>query len=206
MARPLIIGIAGGSGCGKSTVLARILARVEAHRVAVLPHDAYYKNLSHLSYEERAAVNFDHPDSLETRLLVDHLDCLFQGKSIARPTYDFAQHLRCAETVCIEPYPVIVLDGILVLAEPELRARMDIKIFVDTDDDIRLVRRIRRDMTQRGRSIDSILEQYERTVRPMHIQYVEPSKRHADIIIPRGGHNQVAVDMVVARITELMPA
>lgn len=204
MARPVIIGIAGGSGCGKSTVLARIVARVGSAKIAILPHDAYYKDLQHLSFEERAAVNVDHPDSLETTLLVQHLDALIAGNAIERPTYDFTTHTRLTECIRVKAQPVIVLDGILVLAEPALRARMDIKIYVDTDDDIRLLRRIRRDMKKRGRSIDSILDQYERTVRPMHIEYVEPSKRHADVIIPRGGHNQVAIDMVVARISEEM--
>lgn len=204
MVRPVIIGIAGGSGCGKSTVLARIVARVGSAKIAILPHDAYYKDLQHLSFEERAAVNVDHPDSLETTLLVQHLDALMAGNAIERPTYDFTTHTRLTESILVQAQPVIVLDGILVLAEPALRARMDIKIYVDTDDDIRLLRRIRRDMKKRGRSIDSILDQYERTVRPMHIEYVEPSKRHADVIIPRGGHNQVAIDMVVARISEEM--
>jgi len=200
MKTPIIIGIAGGSGSGKSTVQRRILDSFGEDHIVILEHDAYYRDLSHLPFEERAVFNFDHPAALETELCVRHLDALKQGHAIARPVYDFANHVRLDETERLEPRAVIIVDGILVLAEPELRSRMDIKLFVDTADDVRLMRRIRRDLTERQRSIDSILEQYGRTVRPMHIEFVEPSKRFADVIIPGGGMNDVAMEMVLARV------
>lgn len=204
MTRPVLIGIAGGSGSGKTTVIRKIMDRLSNHPVTVIEHDAYYRVLSHLSTEERALVNFDHPDALETNLLIAHLDALLRGESIDKPIYDYATHNRRKETTLVAPCPVIILDGILVLAEQELVKRMDIKIFVDTDDDIRLLRRIRRDMVERGRSIDTILDQYEKTVRPMYLEFVQPSRRVADIIIPRGGENHVAIDMVIARIRDLL--
>jgi uridine kinase len=204
MNRPIVIGIAGGSGSGKSTVLERITKAVGPDRIAHLEHDAYYRDLSHLPFEERVTQNFDHPDALETELMVDHLDRLISGRPIEKPLYDFERHLRLKQTEHLEPCAVIFVEGILVLAEPSLRDRMDIKIFVDTADDVRLMRRIRRDLTERGRKIASILDQYERTVRPMHLEFVEPSKRMADVIIPRGGHNRVAIQMVVARISSLL--
>ena len=206
MARPVVIGIAGGSGSGKSTVLDRLLEGLgeDSVDVSVVDHDAYYVDLSHRTPEERAGFNFDHPDALETDLLVEQLDRLTGGESIEKPTYDFTTHTRTDETETVEPAPVIIVEGILVLAEPALVDRMDIRIFIDADDDIRLVRRIRRDMEDRGRSLESILKQYEKTVRPMHIEFVEPSKRKADIIIPNGGHNTVAVEMVLARIRMLL--
>lgn len=197
---PVVIGIAGGSGSGKSTVLRRIIEAFGPEQIAMLDHDAYYRDLAHLPHEVRAGYNFDHPDILETSLMVEHLDALCRGEAIDKPTYDFVTHSRRAETIRIEPRAVVIVEGILVLAEPDLVERMDVKIFVDTDDDIRLVRRIRRDMEERGRSIHAILDQYEKTVRPMHIEFVEPSKRRADVIIPRGGHNQAAIEMVLARI------
>lgn len=200
MKTPIIIGIAGGSGSGKSTVQRRILDSFGEDHIVILEHDAYYRDLSHLPFEERAIFNFDHPAALETELCVRHLDALKQGHAIARPVYDFANHVRLEETERLEPRAVIIVDGILVLAEPELRSRMDIKLFVDTADDVRLMRRIRRDLTERQRSIDSILDQYGRTVRPMHIEFVEPSKRFADVIIPGGGMNDVAMEMVLARV------
>lgn len=206
MARPVVIGIAGGSGSGKSTVLDRLLEGLgeDSVGVSVVDHDAYYVDLSHRTPEERAGFNFDHPDALETDLLVEQLDRLTAGEPIEKPTYDFTMHTRTEQTETVEPAPVIIVEGILVLAEPSLVQRMDIRIFIDADDDIRLVRRIRRDMEDRGRSLESILSQYEKTVRPMHIEFVEPSKRKADIIIPNGGHNTVAVDMVLARIRMLL--
>ncbi|MDE2996949.1 MAG: uridine kinase [Bacteroidota bacterium] len=203
MTRPVIIGLAGGSGSGKSTILHRLLADLGPERVSVLEHDAYYRDLAHLPMEERMRVNYDHPDSLETELLVAHIEALLAGKTVDKPTYDFTQHTRADWTLTIRPTPIIIVEGILVLAEAELTKRMDIRLFVDTDDDIRLIRRIRRDMVERGRSLESILEQYETTVRPMHIEFVEPSKRKADVIIPRGGHNEVAFDMVLSRIRYL---
>ena len=204
MGRPVVIGIAGGSGSGKTTVLRKIVEAFGPAYIAVLEHDAYYKDLSHLPFEERVRVNFDHPDALETELLRAHLDELLAGRPIEKPVYNFTTHTRAPYTVRIVPLPVIILEGILVLAEPLLRERMDIKLYVDAPDDVRLIRRIRRDMEERGRTIESILEQYERTVRPMHLEFVEPSRRLADVIIPGGGYNQVAIDMVLARIAALL--
>lgn len=204
MERPVIIGIAGGSGSGKTTVIRKIMAALDSSSIAVLEHDAYYKDLRHKTAEERQAVNFDHPDSLDTALLLRHVEQLLDGNSIEKPIYDYNRHLRHKETIRINPKPVIIVDGILVLAEKELANLMDIKLFVDTDGDVRLLRRIRRDIEERGRSIENILAQYEKTVRPMYIQFVEPSKRRADVIIPRGGHNHVAIEMVVARINNLL--
>jgi len=202
---PVVIGIAGGSGSGKTTVLRRIIREFGADPIAVLDHDAYYHDLSHLSPEERAQFNFDHPDALETDLMRTHLDRLIEGKAVEKPVYDFTTHTRSDDTETVEPRPVIIIEGILVLAESLLEERMDIKIYVDAADDIRLMRRIRRDIQERGRSIEGILRQYERTVRPMHLEFVEPSKRAADIIIPRGGHNRVAIQMVMSRIQDLLP-
>ncbi len=202
---PVVIGIAGGSGSGKTTVLQRIIREFGADPIAVLDHDAYYHDLSHLSPEERAQFNFDHPDALETDLMRTHLDRLVEGKAVEKPVYDFTSHTRSDDTETVEPRPVIIIEGILVLAESLLEERMDIKIYVDAADDIRLMRRIRRDIQERGRSIEGILRQYERTVRPMHLEFVEPSKRAADIIIPRGGHNRVAIQMVMSRIQDLLP-
>lgn len=203
---PVVIGIAGGSGSGKTTVLEHIIREFGSDPIAVLDHDAYYHDLSHLSPEKRARFNFDHPDALETELMRTHLDRLIDGEKIDKPVYDFRTHTRRNETETIEPRPVILIEGILVLAEAVLAEQMDIKIFVDAADDIRLMRRIRRDMQERGRSIEGVLRQYERTVRPMHLEFVEPSKREADIIIPRGGHNHVATQMVMSRIQELLRA
>lgn len=200
----VIIGIAGGSGSGKTTVQRAIMERFGPRRIALLDHDAYYRDLSHLPLEERVRFNFDHPDALETDLMVQHVDALLAGQPIAKPTYDFAAHSRLPGTETIEPRPVIILDGILVLAEPALRERMDIKIYVDAADDVRLMRRIERDIHERGRTLTSVLDQYRRTVRPMHLEFVEPSKRHADVIIPRGGRNRVAIDMVLARVHSLL--
>ncbi|MEM8599032.1 MAG: uridine kinase [Bacteroidota bacterium] len=200
----VVIGIAGGSGSGKTTVQRRIVEAFGPRRIALLDHDAYYRDLSHLPPDERAAFNFDHPDALETDLMVQHLDALRAGATIAKPTYDFTAHTRRPETVCVDPLPVIIVEGILVLAEPDLRARMDIKIFVDAEADVRLIRRLRRDISERGRSFENVLAQYTHFVRPMHREFVEPSKRHADVIIPRGGRNQVAIDMMVARVQTLL--
>ncbi|WP_232797999.1 uridine kinase [Salinibacter altiplanensis] len=204
MTPPVVIGIAGGSGSGKTTVLNHIIEEFGSDPIAILDHDAYYQDLAHLSPEKRAHFNFDHPDALETSLMRDHLDRLVEGETIEKPVYDFTTHTRREETETVEPRPVIIIEGILVLAEPALEERMDIKIYVDAADDIRLMRRIRRDMQERDRSIEGILRQYERTVRPMHLEFVEPSKREADIIIPRGGHNEVAIQMVMSRIQELL--
>lgn len=201
---PVVLGIAGGSGSGKTTVLNHIIREFGSDPIAILDHDAYYRDLSHLSPEKRARFNFDHPDALETQLMCEHLDRLIEGEAIEKPVYDFTTHTRQEETETVESRPVIIIEGILVLAEASLEERMDIKIYVDAADDIRLMRRIRRDLQERERSIEGILRQYERTVRPMHLELVEPSKRKADVIIPRGGHNQVAIQMVMSRIQELL--
>jgi uridine kinase len=196
----LVIGIAGGTGSGKTTIAHQIYAALPEGSCAMLDHDAYYKDLAHLPVEERAATNFDHPDSLENTLLEAHLGALRRGEAVDKPVYDFATHSRASEVVHIEPAPIVVLEGILVLADPTIHTQMDIKLFVDTDDDVRLMRRIRRDMSERGRTFEDVREQYYRTVRPMHIEYVAPSRRHADLIIPEGGENNVAVGVVVRSI------
>lgn len=200
----VVIGIAGGSGSGKTTVHRQILEQLGPSRIALLDHDAYYLDQSHLDRDQRARVNYDHPASLDTDLMVQHLDELLAGNPIQKPVFDFTDHTRSEETVQVDPRPVVMVEGILVLAEPSLRVRMDIKLYVDADDDIRLMRRIERDMNERGRSLESVMAQYKRTVRPMHLEFVEPSKRHADVIIPRGGKNQVAIDMVLARVQSLL--
>lgn len=202
--QPVVIGIAGGSGSGKTTVLQRIVEAFGPERIAVLDHDAYYCDLSDRSFEERVRFNFDHPNALETDLMRAHLDRLLSGDPIEKPVYNFKTYTREPFTRRVEPRPVVIVEGILVLAEEILVDRMDIKIFVDAADDVRLMRRIRRDLFERGRSIESILDQYERTVRPMHLEFVEPSKRMADVIIPRGGHNRVAIEMVLSRIQALL--
>ncbi len=201
---PLVIGIAGGTGSGKTTVANVIIERVGASHIALLPHDAYYKDLSELAAAQRALINFDHPDSLETSLLVEHIKQLKDLKPIALPVYDFKTHTRTNQTILIEPQPVILVEGILILAEKDLRELFDVKIFVDTDADIRFIRRLERDIAERGRTSISVINQYMTTVRPMHLEFVEPSKRYADVIIPEGGLNIVAMDMVVARIEALL--
>ncbi|OGO20006.1 MAG: uridine kinase [Chloroflexi bacterium RBG_16_48_8] len=201
---PVIIGIAGGSGSGKTTVANVILDRVGTNSIAFLPHDAYYKDLRHLPLPQRSLINFDHPDSLETELLVVHLQSLRRWQAVEIPIYDFTKHSRTAQTKLIEPQPVVLVDGILIFAELDLRKMFDVKIFVDTPPDIRFIRRLQRDILERGRSVESVIHQYQTTVRPMHLEFVEPSKREADVIIPEGGLNTVAMDMVVARIEALL--
>jgi uridine kinase len=196
----LIVGIAGGTGSGKTTVAKSIAAALPVSGVSMIEYDAYYRDRPDLSAEARALVNYDHPDSLESDLLVEHLDALRAGHAIDAPIYDFKTHRRRADSRRIAPAPVIVVEGILVFVDPRMRERLDMKIFVDTDPDIRVFRRIRRDMEQRGRSFESIREQYYKTVRPMHLQFVEPSKRWADLIIPEGGNNRVALDLIVAKL------
>jgi uridine kinase len=195
---PLFIGIAGGSGSGKTTIAETVVGTLEG-RVALVQHDAYYRHMPHLSFQERTKVNYDHPASLETELLVKHLVALRSGEPIEKPVYDFANHLRSDRTVTVAPTQVIIVEGILVLAEPELRSELDLKIFVDTDPDLRLARRLERDIEERGRTVGSVIEQYFTTVRPMHIEFVETSKRHADLIIPEG-YNPRAVATVVELI------
>ncbi len=202
--RPIIIGVAGGTGSGKTTVAFAILEKVGWNRIALIQHDSYYHDASNLPLEERARLNFDHPDALETTLLVEHLKALRAGEPVQIPRYDFRTHTRLAETRLINPEPVILVEGILIFAERALRELFDVKIFVDADADIRFMRRLERDMKDRGRSLDSVIDQYMTTVRPMHLEFVEPSKRYADVIIPEGGHNTVALDMVVARVQTLL--
>ncbi len=202
--RPIIIGVAGGTGSGKTTVAFAILEKVGWNRIALIQHDSYYYDASNLPLEERARLNFDHPDALETALLVDHLVALRSGEPVQIPKYDFRTHTRLVETRLINPEPVILVEGILIFSERALRELFDVKIFVDADADIRFMRRLERDMKDRGRSLDSVIEQYMTTVRPMHLEFVEPSKRYADVIIPEGGHNTVALDMVVARVQTLL--
>jgi uridine kinase len=202
--RPVVIGIAGGTGSGKTTVARAIYDRVGSDRIEWISHDSYYRNFEGLSTEERHHINFDHPDSLETELLARHLDVLIKGSSVEVPIYDFTTHSRKSDTLRVEPRKVIIVEGILVLAEPELRKRIDIKLFVDTPADIRFVRRLMRDIKSRGRSVESVIEQYVTTVRPMHEEFVEPSKRHADLIIPEGGENHVAIDAIIARVERLL--
>jgi uridine kinase len=201
--KPLIIGIAGGSGSGKTTVTARILESLDAARVSVIPHDAYYHDTGVIPGVE---INFDHPDSLETTLLIAHLQQLRSGRSVNIPSYDFSTYRRKAELQPLEATDVIIVEGILIFVARELRELMDIKIFIDTDADERVIRRIKRDTRERGRSVDSVIEQYMTTVRPMHLEFVEPSKRWADMIIPRGVENSVAIDMVVTKIKSLLEA
>jgi uridine kinase len=205
-ARPLVIGVAGGSGSGKTTVSNAILERVGRDRIAFLQHDWYYRDLSHLPLAERAQFNFDHPDALDNALFLAHLDALIRGEAVDVPIYDFASYVRLPETRRLLPQPVILLEGILLFADAALRERMDVKLFVDTESDLRFIRRLRRDVQERGRSVESVTEQYLRTVRPMHLKFVEPSKRYADLIIPLGGRNPIAIDMVVARIESLLTA
>lgn len=196
--RPLFIGLAGGSGSGKTTIAEELVGRLDG-RVALLHHDAYYRNMVELTFEERTRVNYDHPSSLETELLVDHLERLRSGLAIEHPVYDFAQHLRSDETKRIEPAGVVIVEGILVLSDPQLRSELDLKIFVDTDPDLRLARRLERDINERGRSVESVINQYFATVRPMHLEFVEHSRRYADLIIPEG-FNPAAVATVVELI------
>ena len=202
--RPVVVGVAGGSGSGKSTVVGALVRGVEPDRVALLPHDSYYRNFDHLLPEERTAVNFDHPESLETPLLVQHLQELLAGRGVEVPVYDFTTHRRMQQTLRVEPAEVILVDGILVLAEPTLRQLMDIRIYVDTDPDLRFIRRLVRDLQERGRSLDAVVRQYLETVRPMHLDFVEPSKRYADLIVPEGGENRVAVDMLVTKVRSVL--
>ncbi len=202
--KPITIGVAGGTGSGKTTVALKILERVGFDHVAYLPHDAYYRDASHLPPAERARLNFDHPDSLDNDLLIAHLKRLRAGKAVEIPVYDFKNYNRLAETRHIDPQPAIMVEGILIFADKRLRDLMDVKIFVDADADLRFIRRLKRDIEERARSPESVINQYLTTVRPMHLEFVEPSKRYADVIIPEGGHNEVAIEMVAARLRDLV--
>jgi uridine kinase len=202
--RPVVVGVGGGTGSGKTTVADAILARVGRERVALIPHDAYYRDLSHLPFEQRVKTNFDHPDSLETELLVVHLDALCARRTVAMPVYDFSTHTRKGETRRVASRPVVLVEGILVFVERALRERFDIKVYVDADADLRFIRRLQRDIAERGRTMESVIAQYLDTVRLMHLEFVEPSKRYADVIIPRGGFNEVAVDMVATRVMAMI--
>lgn len=198
---PLVIGVCGGSGSGKTTVMKHMIQRIGRDNLTLVDHDAYYRDLKHLPFEERTKQNFDHPSSLETELMIRHVEALKNGYSIDMPVYDFVNHVRAEHTERVEPKKVILVDGILIFYEKELRDLMHIKVFVDTDADIRLLRRLTRDIVERGRSLEGVLHMYEHFVRPMHLKFVEPTKRYADIIIPHGGENLVALDMVDALIT-----
>ncbi len=200
---PVVIGVAGGSGSGKTTVVRRIVESLGGDRVTVLDHDRYYRDRSDLRLEERAALNYDHPDSLETDLLVRHVRELREGRAVEVPTYDFARYARLAATDTAHPRAAIIVEGILIFADPALRALLDVKVFVDADDDVRFIRRLSRDVAERGRTMVSVIEQYQASVKPMHLEFVEPTKRYADIIIPRGGHNTVAIGMLLTLIRSL---
>ncbi len=199
----VVIGVAGGSGSGKTTVVRRIVESLGTEQVTVLEHDRYYRDRSDLRLEERAALNYDHPDSLETDLMVQHLETLRAGRPVEVPTYDFARYARKPATERALPRKAIIVEGILIFADAPLRGLMDVKVFVDTDDDTRFIRRLRRDVAERGRTMESVIEQYLGTVKPMHLEFVEPSKRYADIIVPQGGHNAVAIDMLLTLIRSL---
>lgn len=202
--RPIVIGIAGGTGSGKTTVTAKILERLDSNKVLVLRHDHYYRDLHSFENPTPAAINFDHPDALDTALLIHHVRELQAGRAIPQPLYDFSSYRRLEGTQRLDPRRIIIVEGILIFVEKELRDLMNIKIFVDTDADERLLRRLQRDLLDRGRSIQSVMHQYVSTVKPMHLEFVEPSKRWADIIIPKGGENEVAIDMVVSKIMSLL--
>jgi len=203
MSHPIVIGVAGGSASGKTTVVTEIVGALGADQITVIEHDAYYQDRSTVPADRREEINYDHPDALETDLLIRHLHELRVGRPVAVPVYDFATHTRSARSVTALPRRLIILEGILILAVPALRALMDIRVYVDTDADIRLIRRLERDLQQRGRSLDSVVRQYLQTVRPMHLEFVEPSKRHAHVIIPEGGRNRVAVDMLLAKVRSI---
>jgi uridine kinase len=201
---PVVIGVAGGTGSGKTTVAREILKRAGMGQISLIQHDAYYKDLSDLPPAQRAMFNFDHPDALENRLLIAHLKELKAGRAIEMPVYDFRTHTRTEQVQRVEPHRVILVEGILIFADKALRQAMDVKIYVDTDADIRFIRRLERDIAERGRTMESVIHQYLATVRPMHQEFVEPSKRYADVIIPEGGFNEVAIEMVAARIKALL--
>ena len=206
MKQPIIIGVAGGTASGKTTVSQEILETIGPGHLAYVEHDAYYRDLSHLPLQERKAFNFDHPDSLENELMITHLEALLMGQAVDIPVYDFAQYVRTDRLKRVESRRVIMVEGILIFVDPKLREMMDIKIYVDAPADLRFIRRLRRDVAERGRSVDHVIQQYLETVRPMHLEFVEPSKRYADVIIPRGGRNIRAIQMIVAQIQRMLEA
>ena len=204
--KPLVIGVAGGSGSGKSTVSRNVAQALPNHSVAFIDMDAYYLNYAHLPFEERRKINWDHPDAFDWELLLAQLKRLSSGESIEKPVYDFVAHTRSSNTVVVPPAEVVVVDGILLFVDRRIRELCDVKVFVDADADTRLIRRLRRDMVKRGRPLEEILQQYLSTVQPMHLEFVEPSKRYADVIVPRGGHNAIAIEMIVAKIERRLAA
>jgi uridine kinase len=205
LAKTLTIGICGGTGSGKTTITNRLTQALSEESVLLLQQDHYYKDTPHLPLAERAKQNFDHPDSVDTQLLISHVRALRDGQAIERPVYDFTQHRRVPATVHLEPHPALIVEGILIFENPALRNLCDIKIFVDTEADLRFIRRLRRDIRERGRTVESVIDQYMATVRPMHMEFVEPSKRYADVIIPEGGYNEVGIDLVIQKIRSLVP-
>ncbi|MBT2754634.1 uridine kinase [Mesobacillus foraminis] len=202
--KPVVIGVAGGSGSGKTSVTKAIYESFKGHSIMMLQQDYYYKDQSHLPFEERLKTNYDHPLAFDNDLLIDHLNKLLRHEPIEKPVYDYTIHTRSSEVIHVEPKNVIILEGILVLEDERLRNLMDIKLFVDTDADLRIIRRLLRDIKDRGRSLESVIEQYENVVRPMHNQFIEPTKRYADVIIPEGGHNHVAIDLMVTKIQTIL--
>ncbi len=204
MKKPILIGISGGTGSGKSTVTKEVFKAIDDKNVLVIEQDSYYKDQSDISFEDRIKTNYDHPDAFDNELLIQHLSQLIEGKAIEKPIYDFENHNRKKETIRVEPKDIIILEGILIFFEKDIRDLLNIKIFVDTDSDVRVIRRILRDIKDRGRTLDSVILQYMDTVRPAHQQFVEPTKRYADIIIPEGGYNKVAIDLIVAQINDII--
>ncbi|WP_032121839.1 uridine kinase [Clostridium amazonitimonense] len=204
MNKPILIGIAGGTGSGKSTIAKEIYSRFNEECIAMVEQDSYYKDQSEIPFEERVKINYDHPKAFDTELLIQHLKALLNGEAVEKPMYDFEEHNRKKETVTVESKDIIILEGILILEDPRIRELLNIKLYVDTDADVRIIRRILRDINERGRSVDSVINQYLNVVRPMHLQFIEPTKRYADIIIPEGGHNKVAIDIIVANIKHIL--
>ncbi|MFD3156469.1 uridine kinase [Haloimpatiens sp. FM7330] len=204
MKRPIIIGISGGTGSGKSTIASEIYKKFDEDCIAMIEQDSYYKDQSSMSFEERVKTNYDHPDAFDTPLLIEHLKKLMNGEVVQKPIYDFEIHNRKKEAITVEPRDIIVVEGILVFQDVDLRNLLDIKIYVDTDADVRIIRRLVRDINERGRTVDSVINQYLNVVRPMHLQFIEPTKRYADIIVPEGGHNKVAIDIINAKIRQLL--
>lgn len=202
--KPILIGITGGTGSGKSTVANEIYSSLPSTKICMIQQDSYYKDQTNLTPEERVKTNYDHPDAFDTELLIKHLKMLLNGESIEKPVYNFSIHNRTSETEKVSPCPIIILEGLMVLVEKAVRDLLDIKIFVDTDADLRIVRRIKRDIEERGRTLDSVIDQYTTSVRPMHIEFIEPTKRYADVIIPEGGYNKVAIDIMNARLKQIV--